>query len=233
MRTERSPPPRLSTKAVPRLTLDRMKKEEEPEKTRPKTGTPREVHTKIRLRTDDSEENKTARVQPPVLKKPDPSRKSVPKPRPSFTAVPKTRQSTTPNAAFNQTSRHAKTDSIAIGRPQRHARTPTAAATTTYAAKSPRVSPRPSTVLPPRRPQRSTSRAGSGTAKIAKGPINLGLASSKPPAEMLSEAKKSLDTNRIAYKLTSQAFALRCQKQSLRFDLEIMRVEGIPNLHVI
>lgn len=49
---------------------------------------------------------------------------------------------------------------------------------------------------------------------------------------MISEMLKSLEMNRVSYKKIG-SYGLRCQKNNVRFDMEIAYLDNLDNIYVV
>lgn len=65
--------------------------------------------------------------------------------------------------------------------------------------------------------------------KVFKGSFNLLCTSMHPPLEIIEETIKGLNLHKIKYKKT-QGYLLTCQKQAIKFEIEVMQMEP---MHVL
>jgi hypothetical protein len=68
--------------------------------------------------------------------------------------------------------------------------------------------------------------------KIVRGPFNMNCLTSREPQTVLREMSQSLEANRVSYKKMG-TYGLRCQKNNVRFDMEIVHFEGLDNIFIV
>jgi hypothetical protein len=68
--------------------------------------------------------------------------------------------------------------------------------------------------------------------KILRGPFNVNCATSRDPQLVLKEMVSSLESNRVAFKKVG-TYGLRCQKNNVRFDMEIAHLDNLDNIYVV
>lgn len=68
--------------------------------------------------------------------------------------------------------------------------------------------------------------------KILRGPFNVNCATSRDPQQVLKEIVSSLEANRVSYKRVG-TYGLRCQKNHVRFDIEIAHLDNLDNIFVV
>lgn len=68
--------------------------------------------------------------------------------------------------------------------------------------------------------------------RTCKGHFNVSCTSSKAPKQIMQEIHKALTAHRIAFKQAT-AFLVRCQKQSLRFEMEISHLDHLESIYVV
>lgn len=68
--------------------------------------------------------------------------------------------------------------------------------------------------------------------KIFKGSFSLLCTSMRPALEITAEIANSLNIHKIRYKKSNE-YSLTCQKQGVRLEIEVMRMEGMDFLHVV
>lgn len=68
--------------------------------------------------------------------------------------------------------------------------------------------------------------------RTCRGAFNVSCTSSKAPKQILHEIQRSLTLQRVSYKQAS-AFLVKCQKQSLRFEMEISHLDHLESIYVV
>mmetsp|Transcript_65315 Transcript_65315/g.121756 ORF Transcript_65315/g.121756 Transcript_65315/m.121756 type:complete len:743 (-) Transcript_65315:107-2335(-) len=68
--------------------------------------------------------------------------------------------------------------------------------------------------------------------RSCRGAFNVSCTSSRSPRVILQEIQRALALNRVASKQAS-AYIVRCQKQSLRFEMEIANLDQLESIHVV
>lgn len=68
--------------------------------------------------------------------------------------------------------------------------------------------------------------------RTCKGSFNVSCTSSKAPKQIMQEIQKALTMQRVAFKQAT-AFLVRCQKQSLRFEMEISHLDHLESIYVV
>ena len=68
--------------------------------------------------------------------------------------------------------------------------------------------------------------------KVCRGPFNVNCTTSKDPQLILFEMVKSLEFQKVSYKKIGN-FGLRCQKNNVRFDMEITHLDNLDNVYVV
>jgi hypothetical protein len=68
--------------------------------------------------------------------------------------------------------------------------------------------------------------------RTCRGAFNVSCTSSKAPRQIMQEMHRALNLQRIAYKQTS-AFLVKCQKQGLRFEMEISHLDQLESIYVV
>lgn len=68
--------------------------------------------------------------------------------------------------------------------------------------------------------------------RTCRGAFNVSCTSSKPPKHIMQEMHRALALHRIAYKQTS-SFLVKCQKQGLRFEMEISHLDHLESIYVV
>lgn len=54
----------------------------------------------------------------------------------------------------------------------------------------------------------------------------------REPMAVLGEMLRALDINRVSYKKIG-SYGLRCQKNNVRFDMEIAHLDNLDNIYVV
>lgn len=65
-----------------------------------------------------------------------------------------------------------------------------------------------------------------------EGAFNVSCTSSKAPKQIMQEIHRALTIQRVAYKQSS-AFLVRCQRQGLRFEMEISHLDHLESIYVV
>lgn len=68
--------------------------------------------------------------------------------------------------------------------------------------------------------------------RTCRGSFNVSCTSSKAPKQIMQEMQRSLTLQRIAFKQATP-FLLKCQKQSLRFEMEISHLDHLESIYVV
>eukprot|EP00929_Paragymnodinium_shiwhaense_P047984 TRINITY_DN24327_c0_g1_i1.p1 TRINITY_DN24327_c0_g1~~TRINITY_DN24327_c0_g1_i1.p1 ORF type:complete len:855 (-),score=194.10 TRINITY_DN24327_c0_g1_i1:279-2843(-) len=68
--------------------------------------------------------------------------------------------------------------------------------------------------------------------RTCRGSFNVSCTSSKAPKQIMTEIQKSLTMQRVSYKQASQHL-VRCQKQALRFEMEISHLDQLGSMYVV
>jgi hypothetical protein len=68
--------------------------------------------------------------------------------------------------------------------------------------------------------------------KVCRGPFNVNCTTARDPQAVLSEMLRALDLNRVSYKKIG-SYGLRCQKNNVRFDMEIAHLDNLDNIYVV
>eukprot|EP00440_Ansanella_granifera_P043261 gb/GFBE01046897.1/.p1 GENE.gb/GFBE01046897.1/~~gb/GFBE01046897.1/.p1 ORF type:complete len:826 (+),score=112.13 gb/GFBE01046897.1/:1-2478(+) len=68
--------------------------------------------------------------------------------------------------------------------------------------------------------------------RTCRGSFNVSCTSSKAPKQIMQEISKALTMHRVAFKQAT-AFLVRCQKQSLRFEMEISHLDHLESIYVV
>mmetsp|Transcript_58000 Transcript_58000/g.154550 ORF Transcript_58000/g.154550 Transcript_58000/m.154550 type:complete len:767 (-) Transcript_58000:400-2700(-) len=68
--------------------------------------------------------------------------------------------------------------------------------------------------------------------RTCRGAFNVSCTSSKPPKQILTEIQRALTLQRVTYKQAS-SFVVKCQKQSLRFEVEISHLDHLESIFVV
>jgi len=68
--------------------------------------------------------------------------------------------------------------------------------------------------------------------RTCRGAFNVSCTSSKAPKQIMQELHRALALHRVTYKQIS-AFLVKCQKQSLRFEMEISHLDHLESIYVV
>ncbi len=68
--------------------------------------------------------------------------------------------------------------------------------------------------------------------KVSTGPFSVSCLTSRDPLAVLQEMVKALDGNRVSFKKISN-YSLRCQKNSIRFDMEITHLQNMEGFYLV
>lgn len=68
--------------------------------------------------------------------------------------------------------------------------------------------------------------------RTCRGAFNVSCTSSKAPRQILQEIQRALTLHRVTFKPTS-AFKVSCQKQSVRFEMEISHLDHLESVYVV
>jgi len=68
--------------------------------------------------------------------------------------------------------------------------------------------------------------------KVCRGPFNVNCTTARDPPAVLSEMLRALDLNRVSYKKLG-SYGLRCQKNNVRFDMEIAHLDNLDRIYVV
>jgi len=68
--------------------------------------------------------------------------------------------------------------------------------------------------------------------RTCRGAFNVSCTSSKPPKHIMQEMQRALTLHRIAHKQTT-SFLVKCQKQGLRFEMEISYLDHLESIYVV
>lgn len=81
-------------------------------------------------------------------------------------------------------------------------------------------------------PPLSAREARDEAMRTCRGAFNVSCTSSKPPKHIMQEMHRALTLHRIAYKQTT-SFLVKCQKQGLRFEMEISHLDHLESIYVV
>mmetsp|Transcript_89718 Transcript_89718/g.155277 ORF Transcript_89718/g.155277 Transcript_89718/m.155277 type:complete len:869 (-) Transcript_89718:114-2720(-) len=68
--------------------------------------------------------------------------------------------------------------------------------------------------------------------RTCRGAFNVSCTSSKAPKQILQEMQRALTLQRVSYKQAS-AFLVKCQRQNLRFEMEISHLDHLESIYVV
>ncbi len=71
-----------------------------------------------------------------------------------------------------------------------------------------------------------------GGMKVCRGPFNVNCTTAREPQAVLQEMVRALDINRVSFKKVGQ-YGLRCQKNNVRFDMEITYLDNLDNIYLV
>merc|ERR550537_989309 len=84
----------------------------------------------------------------------------------------------------------------------------------------------------PSGPPLSAREARDEVMRTCRGAFNVSCTSSKAPKQIMQEIHRALTVQRVAFKQSS-AFVVKCQKQSLRFEMEISHLDHLESIYVV
>ena len=73
---------------------------------------------------------------------------------------------------------------------------------------------------------------GSTGMKVYRGPFNVNCTTAREPQAVLSEMVKACDAHRVQFKKMG-SYGLRCQKNNVRFDMELTHLDNLDNIFVV
>jgi Kinase associated domain 1 len=68
--------------------------------------------------------------------------------------------------------------------------------------------------------------------KVCKGPFNVNCTTDRDPQELLMDMVRSLEHQKVSYKKIG-SWGLRCQKNSVRFEMEINHLDEIESIYIL
>lgn len=68
--------------------------------------------------------------------------------------------------------------------------------------------------------------------KVCRGPFNVNCTTSRDPQHVLLEMVKSLEVQKVSYKKVG-SYGLRCQKNNVRFEMEIAHLDNLDNIYIV
>jgi len=68
--------------------------------------------------------------------------------------------------------------------------------------------------------------------RTCRGAFNVSCTSSKPPKQILQEIQRALTLQRVSYKQAT-GFLVKCQRQNLRFEMEISHLDHLESIYVV
>jgi len=68
--------------------------------------------------------------------------------------------------------------------------------------------------------------------KTCRGAFNVSCTSSKNPRHIMTEISRALSIHRVAFK-QSTPHTVKCQRQSVRFEMEISHLENLESIYVL
>jgi len=86
--------------------------------------------------------------------------------------------------------------------------------------------------MSPRREERSVQTAAQGAMKSCHGAFNVYCTTTKAPKITIQEIQRALNLERVTFKQNS-AFSVRCQKNNIRFEVEVSFLDNLESVYVI
>ena len=68
--------------------------------------------------------------------------------------------------------------------------------------------------------------------KVCRGPFNVNCTTDRDPQELLMDMVRSLEHQKVSYKKIG-SWGLRCQKNSVRFEMEIAHLDDIESIYIL
>lgn len=68
--------------------------------------------------------------------------------------------------------------------------------------------------------------------KVCRGPFNVNCTTDRDPQELLMDMVRSLEHQKVSYKKMG-SWGLRCQKNSVRFEMEIAHLDDIESIYIL
>lgn len=68
--------------------------------------------------------------------------------------------------------------------------------------------------------------------KTCRGAFNVSCTSSKHPRQIMQEIQRALGVHRVSFK-PSSAYCVKCQKQAVRFEMEMSRLDNLESIYVV
>jgi hypothetical protein len=68
--------------------------------------------------------------------------------------------------------------------------------------------------------------------RTCRGAFNVSCTSSKAPKQLMQEMHRSLQSQRVTFK-QANAFLVKCQRQGLRFEMEISHLDHLGSIYVV
>jgi len=68
--------------------------------------------------------------------------------------------------------------------------------------------------------------------RTCRGAFNVSCTSSKQPKQIVQEIHRALGTQQVAFKQASP-FLVKCQKQGLRFEMEVAHLDHLESIYVV
>jgi hypothetical protein len=84
----------------------------------------------------------------------------------------------------------------------------------------------------PMQPPMSARDARDEVMRTCRGAFNVSCTSSKAPKQILQEIQRALTLQRVSYKQAT-GFLVKCQRQNLRFEMEISHLDHLESIYVV
>lgn len=68
--------------------------------------------------------------------------------------------------------------------------------------------------------------------KVSTGPFSISCITARDPAAVVQEMVRALEGNRVSFKKMTN-YSLRCQKNSIRFDMEITHLQNMEGFYLV
>lgn len=81
-------------------------------------------------------------------------------------------------------------------------------------------------------PPPSAKEAHDDSMRNCRGAFNVSCTSSKAPKQIVQEMQRALTLQRVAFRQASP-FLVKCQKQSLRFEMEVAQLDHVESTYIV
>jgi hypothetical protein len=68
--------------------------------------------------------------------------------------------------------------------------------------------------------------------KVSTGPFSVSCITAREPTAVVQEMVRALEGNRVSFKKMTN-YSLRCQKNSIRFDMEITHLQNMEGFYLV